>query len=81
MSYRYPQDHIEAKVIDSDGKVTPAGTPGIQIASCATTSNSNSPIFAPGELCTRGYSTMLGYWDDEAKTKEAITEDRWFHTG
>ncbi len=43
--------------------------------------NTNSNIFISGELCTRGYSTMLGYWGDEAKTKEVITEDRWFHTG
>ena len=34
-----------------------------------------------GELVTRGYSTMLGYWGDEEKTKEVITPDRWFHTG
>ena len=34
-----------------------------------------------GELVTRGYSTMLGYWEDKEKTDEAITPDRWFHTG
>ncbi len=34
-----------------------------------------------GELCSRGYSTMLGYWGDEEKTREAVTPDRWFHTG
>jgi fatty-acyl-CoA synthase len=36
---------------------------------------------APGELCTRGYSVMLGYWGDEEKTAEAIDEARWMHTG
>ncbi|MEK7414263.1 MAG: AMP-binding protein, partial [Planctomycetota bacterium] len=35
----------------------------------------------PGELCTRGYSVMLGYWDDTAKTAEAIDADGWLHTG
>eukprot|EP00095_Tigriopus_kingsejongensis_P006007 maker-scaffold245_size240363-snap-gene-1.22 protein:Tk06007 transcript:maker-scaffold245_size240363-snap-gene-1.22-mRNA-1 annotation:"hypothetical protein DAPPUDRAFT_54086" len=39
------------------------------------------PCGTPGELCTRGYSTMLGYWNDEAKTQETITPDRWLHTG
>ncbi|MCA2226562.1 AMP-binding protein [Nonomuraea aurantiaca] len=35
----------------------------------------------PGELCTRGYSVMLGYWDEPDKTAEAIDAARWMHTG
>ena len=35
----------------------------------------------PGEFCTRGYSVMLGYWDDPEKTAEAIDGDGWMHTG
>ncbi|WP_434721452.1 AMP-binding protein [Mesorhizobium sp. RIZ17] len=35
----------------------------------------------PGELCTRGYSVMKGYWDDADKTREAIDADGWMHTG
>ncbi|HEY8002851.1 MAG TPA: AMP-binding protein [Phenylobacterium sp.] len=38
------------------------------------------PRGQPGELCTRGYSVMLGYWDDAAKTAEAI-RGGWMHTG
>lgn len=34
-----------------------------------------------GEFCTRGYSVMLGYWNDPAKTAEAIDADGWMHTG
>jgi fatty-acyl-CoA synthase len=34
-----------------------------------------------GELCTRGYSVMLGYWNDEARTREAVDSDGWMHTG
>jgi fatty-acyl-CoA synthase len=35
----------------------------------------------PGELCTRGYSVMLGYWRQPDKTSEAIDAARWMHTG
>ena len=41
-------------------------------------------VVAPGqsgELCTRGYSVMHGYWDDPAKTAEAIDAEGWMHTG
>ncbi|ESW91826.1 MULTISPECIES: AMP-binding protein [unclassified Mesorhizobium] len=38
-------------------------------------------VGAPGELCTRGYSVMKGYWDDAEKTREAIDADGWMHTG
>jgi fatty-acyl-CoA synthase len=34
-----------------------------------------------GELCTRGYSVMLGYWDDPARTAEALDAAGWMHTG
>jgi fatty-acyl-CoA synthase len=39
------------------------------------------PRGTPGELCTRGYSVMLGYWDDAPKTAEAIDKAGWMHTG
>ena len=39
------------------------------------------PRGQPGELCTRGYSVMLGYWDDAPSTAAAIDEARWMHTG
>lgn len=35
----------------------------------------------PGELCTRGYSVMLGYWDEAAKTGDVIDASGWMHTG
>jgi fatty-acyl-CoA synthase len=35
----------------------------------------------PGELCTRGYSVMLGYWRDDAKSREVIDDDGWMRSG
>jgi fatty-acyl-CoA synthase len=53
--------HVEVKIIDSDGRIVPRGT--------------------PGELCTRGYSVMQGYWDDAERTAQAIDRAGWMHTG
>ena len=39
------------------------------------------PRGAPGELCTRGYSVMLGYWDEPEQTAGVIDADGWMHTG
>jgi fatty-acyl-CoA synthase len=39
------------------------------------------PRGTPGEFCTRGYSVMLGYWDDEERTKQAVDPTGWMHTG
>ena len=39
------------------------------------------PVGMPGELLTRGYSVMKGYWGEPARTAEAIDADGWMHTG
>src|SRR6478752_2361913 len=39
------------------------------------------PRDTPGELCTRGYSVMLGYWNNAEATATAIDPARWMHTG
>lgn len=39
------------------------------------------PVGTTGELCTRGYSVMLGYWNNESATSGAIDAGRWMHTG
>jgi fatty-acyl-CoA synthase len=53
--------HVQVKLIDTDGRVTPRD--------------------APGELLTRGYSVMRGYWDDPERTRDAIDAGGWMHTG
>ena len=39
------------------------------------------PVGETGEFCTRGYSVMLGYWDEPERTAEAIDAAGWMHTG
>jgi fatty-acyl-CoA synthase len=39
------------------------------------------PRGTPGELCTRGYAVMLGYWNDDAATASAVDAARWMHSG
>ncbi|PIK37146.1 putative acyl-CoA synthetase family member 2, mitochondrial-like [Apostichopus japonicus] len=39
------------------------------------------PVNTQGEVCARGYNIMLGYWEDEEKTREAIDAAGWFSTG
>ncbi len=39
------------------------------------------PVGQSGELCTRGYCVMRGYWEDEPRTREAIDESGWMHSG
>ena len=40
-----------------------------------------TPRGEPGEICTRGYSVMLGYWDDPERTSECLDSAGWMHTG
>lgn len=39
------------------------------------------PFGTPGELCLRGYSTMIGYFDDDNRSNEVFDKTRWFRTG
>ncbi|WP_405589248.1 AMP-binding protein [Streptomyces sp. NBC_01190] len=55
--------------------------PHIEVKVIDPASGATLPRGTPGELCTRGYSVMLGYWDEPERTKEAVDEGRWMHTG
>ncbi|MGH2866825.1 MAG: AMP-binding protein [Solirubrobacteraceae bacterium] len=58
--------HVEIKIVDCERE---------------DASGETVPRGKSGELCTRGYSVMLGYWNDPERTREAIDEDGWMHTG
>ena len=53
--------HVQVKIVDAAGSVTPRGT--------------------PGELLTRGYSVMRGYWGQPDRTREVLDAAGWMHTG
>jgi fatty-acyl-CoA synthase len=69
-------DSLERRV----GSVGRAG-PHIEVKVVDPESGLVQPDGEPGELCTRGYSVMLGYWREEEKTREAIDAAGWMHTG
>jgi fatty-acyl-CoA synthase len=55
--------------------------PHIEVKIIDPANNAVLPVGQVGELCTRGYSVMIGYWKNEAATREAIDANRWMHTG
>ncbi|WP_436697741.1 AMP-binding protein [Nocardioides sp. BYT-33-1] len=68
---------------DLDRRTSTIGraAPHVEIRIVDPATGETVPRGEPGEFCTRGYSVMLGYWDDPAKTAEAIDADGWMHTG
>jgi fatty-acyl-CoA synthase len=69
-------DSLERRV----GSVGRVG-PHVEVKVVDPESGLVQPHGEPGELCTRGYSVMLGYWREEGKTREAIDVAGWMHTG
>ena len=55
--------------------------PHVEIKVVDPVTKETLPRGETGEFCTRGYSVMLGYWQDEEKTGESIDADGWMHTG
>src|SRR3954454_4521045 len=68
---------------DLERRVSTVGTvhPHVEVKIVDPESGLVVPRGAPGEFCTRGYSVMLGYWDQPEKTAEAIDAAGWMHTG
>ncbi len=66
-----------------DKRVSTVGTvqPHIEVKIIDPESGATVPRGISGELLTRGYSVMHGYWEDEPRTREAIDAEYWMHTG
>ena len=74
------QSHLDdplAKRVGTVGQIHPH----VEVKLIDPGSGKVVPIGQPGELLTRGYSVMLGYWQNEAATRQAIDAARWMHTG
>ncbi|HCI82837.1 MAG TPA: AMP-binding protein, partial [Ktedonobacter sp.] len=74
------QTHIDSPFDKRVGTVGQIG-PHLEIKVIDPATGQVVPIGAPGELCTRGYSVMLGYWNNPEATASAIDAARWMHTG
>ncbi|ATB36933.1 acetoacetyl-CoA synthetase [Cystobacter fuscus] len=66
-----------------DKRVTTVGRvhPHVEVKVVDPATGGVVPRGSPGELCTRGYSVMLGYWNNPEATRQAIDEAGWMHTG
>ena len=71
-----PRDSFEQRV-HTVGRVGPH----LEVKVVDPVSGETVPRGETGEFCTRGYSVMRGYWEDPAKTAEAIDSEGWMHTG
>jgi fatty-acyl-CoA synthase len=68
---------------DTDRRVSTVGRvhPHVEVKVIDPETGLVVPRGEAGELCTRGYSVMLGYWGDEEQTRAVIDAARWMHTG
>ncbi|XP_011363361.2 acyl-CoA synthetase family member 2, mitochondrial [Pteropus vampyrus] len=72
----FPTDTLQQKA-ESVGRIMPHTE--AQIVNMTT--GRLAELNEPGEVWTRGYCVMLGYWNESKKTEEAITQDKWYKTG
>ncbi|MBA3653755.1 MAG: AMP-binding protein [Actinobacteria bacterium] len=83
MTETSPVSTMTRREDDLERRVATVGTamPHVEVQIIDVETGLPAPAGTPGELCTRGYSVMLGYWDAPEQTAEAIDGAGWMHTG
>ena len=71
-----PEDSLDQRV-STVGRVNPH----VEVKIIDPVTDETLPVGSDGELCTRGYLVMSGYWNDPEKTAEAIDDHGWMHSG
>ncbi len=83
MTETSPVSTMTRRTDDLERRVSTVGTvmPHVEVQIIDPVTQLTVPRGTPGELCTRGYSVMLGYWDNPEQTAASIDRAGWMHTG
>jgi fatty-acyl-CoA synthase len=83
MTETSPVSFITRRSDSIDRRVSTVGTvlPGVEAKVIDPATGDTVPRGTPGEVCTRGYLVMRGYWDNDDATRDAIDPAGWMHTG
>src|SRR3984957_15564723 len=83
MTETSPVSTMTRRSDDIEHRVSTVGTvmPHVEVQIIDPNTGLTAARDTPGELCTRGYSVMLGYWDAPDQTAEAVNSAGWMHTG
>ena len=83
MTETSPVSTMTRRADDLERRVSTVGTvmPHVEVQIIDPVTQLTVPRGTPGELCTRGYSVMLGYWDNPEQTAASIDRAGWMHTG
>lgn len=83
MTETSPASTMTRRTDDLDRRTSTVGTalPHVELKIVDPPTGATVPTGAPGELCTRGYLVMAGYWEDADATRAAVDDRGWMHTG